>query len=775
MRGSARTWKFRSLIFAKSWRAFVCTLSLLAALLFLADAQERFEINGSVVDATGSPIAGAEIELRSSSGIQRTGSDEAGRFHLTGVASGGTLVVSFPGFATVTRETRTHPSPQNLQIVLTPAPYLQRINVQGSAQDMIPATPASAYQISSQAMDQYGSMVLDDMLRQVPGFSTYRRSSSLFANPTSQGVSLRGVGASATSRSDVYLDGIPLNDPFGGWVYWARVPEQAVESMEVVNGGASDVYGGGALGGVVNLRTRSDETVFADGDLSYGNMSTPNVSFAAGAPLGKWMFTGAGQAYQTQGYISVPPDERGSVDTALGTGVLTGYLEASRNLGERGRFFVRGSGFGNSGKDGTPITNNDTTIAELDLGVDWSSADLGAFSARLFGSRELYHQTFASIALNRDSESLTDVQRNPSQQIGFVGTWSRRFAEKHQVSAGFESRDVRGHSQDTNFALGQETALVDAGGRQFTYSFFGQDAYTLARTWQLNFGARVDTWSNNYGYQNRTPVMGAPTANTFPNRTESAFSPRVTLLKSLAHGTSLSASVYRGFRAPTLNELYRNFRVGNVLTLANPALTGEHLTGGEAGVSQLLWHDRLTLRSDFFWSDISEPVANVTLFSTPVLITREKENLGESQARGFELAGQLQATPHWQFSGAYIFVNSTVLHYAANPALQGNFLPQAPQNQFSLQASYVQPLWSVGVQARFSGNQFDDDQNLLPLGRAVSLDAQVSRKFGKRTSLFFAVQNLTDDRWYYEATPVLLWGPPIFVRGGVRFSWAGNQ
>jgi outer membrane receptor protein involved in Fe transport len=771
MRGSARTRKFRKQILAKRWRVLVCALPLLASLSYLAFAQERPAIVGTVVDSTDSPIQGAQIEFRSPAGVLRTGTDEQGHFRITGAESGGTLIVSFPGFATVSREIRAHAFPQNLQIVLTPAPNLQRINVQGSTEDMIPATPTSQFQISSQAMDQYGSMVLDDMLRQVPGFSTYRRSSSLFANPTSQGVSLRGVGASATSRSDVLLDGIPLNDPFGGWVYWARVPEQAVESMEVVNGGASDIYGGGALGGVVNLRTRSDEATFADGELSYGSMSTPNVSFAAGAPLGRWMLTGAGQAYQTQGYVAVPPDRRGSVDTALGSGVLTGYLEAARNLGERGRFFVRGSGFGNSAKDGTPLENNDTTIAELDLGADWSSTELGSFSARAFGSRELYHQTFSSIALNRDSESLTDVQKNPSQQVGFVGTWSRLFAEKHKVNAGFETQDVRGHSQDTNFALGEESAVVDAGGRQFSYGFFAQDAYSFARTWQLTFGAREDVWNNNSGYQNRTPVTGTPTANTFPNRTESAFSPRVSLLKSLAHGTSLSASVYRGFRAPTLNELYRNFRVGNVLTLANPALTGEHLTGGEAGVSQLLWRDRLTLRSDFFWSDIADPVANVTLSSTPALIIRQKENLGVTQARGFELAGQLQATPHWQFSGAYIFVNSIVLHYTANPALQGNFLPQVPQNQFSLQASYVQRLWSLGVQARFSGNQFDDDQNLLPLGRAFSLDAQVSRKFGKRTSIFFAVQNLTDDRWYYEATPVLLWGPPIFVRGGVRFSW----
>ncbi|MGB7436753.1 MAG: hypothetical protein WBW49_15180, partial [Candidatus Acidiferrum sp.] len=88
-----------------------------------------------------------------------------------------------------------------------------------------------------------------------------------------------------------------------------------------------------------------------------------------------------------------------------------------------------------------------------------------------------------------------------------------------------------------------------------------------------------------------------------------------------------------------------------------------------------------------------------------------------------------------------------------------------------VQVSYTGRTWTVGVQGRFSGNEFDDDQNLLPLGRAFSLDAQVSRKLGKRTSLFFAAQNLTNDRFGVEATPVLVVGPPIFVRGGVRFAF----
>jgi len=179
------------------------------------------------------------------------------------------------------------------------------------------------------------------------------------------------------------------------------------------------------------------------------------------------------------------------------------------------------------------------------------------------------------------------------------------------------------------------------------------------------------------------------------------------------------------------------------------------------------------LRGNFFWSDITDPVANVTLINTPVLITRQKENLGETSAIGFEVSGQMQIKPRIQISASYLFVSSTVVSFPIPPggtSLVGNWLPQVPQNQFSVQASYFGRNWTAGVQARFLGNQFDDDQNLLPLGRAFSLDAQISRQLFRRTSIFFAVQNLTNDRFEIAATPVTNVGPPIFVRGGIRFS-----
>lgn len=729
-------------------------------------------MTGTVTDSTGAPVREARVEFRSSAGMVWTTTGDDGAFRLQANAEAGTLQVSYPGLGTATVEVRPRMDVAHLQIVMAPASTLQRIEVKAGTEDRIPDQPGSEYQLTATAIANSGSLVIDDALRQAPGFSTFRRSSSLFANPSSQGVSLRGIGASATSRTAVVLDGVPLNDPFGGWVYWARVPRDAIASMEVSNGGASDLYGGGALGGVVNIRRKQAPPAYAGMDLSYGSMNTPDVSFSGGAPLGKWTISGDVQALKTDGYILVPPDQRGSQDTKANTQDLAGSVDVAHTLGEQGSVFVRGGGFGENRNNGTELQVNSTTLESLETGLDWGTSRAGMFSARVYGSSEKFHQTFSSVSPDQNTEALTGVQQNPSQQIGFVGTWRKLLKEKHQFTAGLEARGVRGHSAETNYAAGIATAYVDAGGRQHSIGFFAQDAWLLAPNWVLTMGARVDVWNNNTGYQERTPLNGGPaTAATFPERTESAFSPRVTLLRNFSNGLALSASVYQAFRAPYLNELYRNFRQGNTFTLANPALTAEHLTGGEAGFSWATWEKRLTMRGDFFWSDIADPVANVTIDNTGPVIVRQKENLGLSQAQGFELGGEYHWNEHVQFSAAYLFVNSIVKSYAANPSIVGNVLPQVPQNQFSVQASYVSRKWMAGVQARFLGNQFDDDRNTLPLGRAFSLDAQISRELGWNTSVYFAVQNLTNDRFWIARTPVVNEGPPTFVRGGFRFSW----
>ena len=295
---------------------------------------------------------------------------------------------------------------------------------------------------------------------------------------------------------------------------------------------------------------------------------------------------------------------------------------------------------------------------------------------------------------------------------------------------------------------------------------FASDSVYLG-SWQFGFGGRIDHWLNTRGFSNRTPVVGTPALNMFPDRTETAFSPRVWLTKRFDNGVEVSASAYRAFRAPTLNELYRNFRVGNVVTNANADLSAERLTGGEAGIGFNPF-ERLFVRGNVFWSDIDDSIANVTLSTTPALITRQRRNLGAIRARGVELSAVMKFTYRWEVSGEYMLTDSTVLRFPANPALVGLMVPQAPRHQVNFQLTYSGENWLVSTQGRFVSRQFDDDQNLLPLEKFFTLDAEVTRRISEKLRLFVAFQNLTGSRYEISSTPVFTVGPPVLVRGGVR-------
>src|SRR5207244_1976885 len=75
-------------------------------------------------------------------------------------------------------------------------------------------TASSVDIIEKRQIEQSPSRTLDDLLRQIPGFSLLRRTSSLVAHPTTQGASLRGLSTNGASRTLILLDNVPLNDPF---------------------------------------------------------------------------------------------------------------------------------------------------------------------------------------------------------------------------------------------------------------------------------------------------------------------------------------------------------------------------------------------------------------------------------------------------------------------------------------------------------------------------------------------------------------------------------
>ena len=771
---------------AKSARQFrwelLCVLAFGWQLIFapVAGAQQPGELRGTVVDSTSSAVQGARVELRTTDGTRLATTDVEGQFTIPEV-SGGTLVVRYPGFAPASLEITPELLGSGLHVQLAPASDVQRIVVSAQSDDRVPAEPASEFSIPAQQIRASGAATVDEVLRQAPGFSLFRRSGSLFANPTTQGVSMRGIGASGASRSNVLLDGIPLNDAFGRWVHWNAVPRVSIAGAEIFNGGASDTYGGGALGGVVNLQSRQVRTSFGTLEASYGALDTPDLSFAGGLRLGEWGISANGEALRTGGYILVPASQRGAVDTPAGTADLAGTLQLSRTLGDHGTLFVRATSFAESRTNGTPLQINDTRLPGVAAGADWTTESVGSFSVRIYGADEVYNQNSSSVAANRNSETLTDVQRSPSQDVGFAGQWRRTFGGRQSVTAGIEALDAQGHSTDAT-----SSARTDAGGRQRTLGYFGQDAVQIAPTWLLTFGGRIDSWLNSRGYMHRTAIpSGAFTSTAFANRSQTAFDPRVSLLHTFPHNVSASISVYRAFRAPTLNELYRSFRVGNVVTNANSNLNAERLTGGEASASLREWHEKLTLRATFFWSEIADLITNALVSAVPAgcsigalpgqpgacaTITDLRANVGSTRARGAELSAELRVRRRMQISAGYVFSDSTSL--SGTPSLRTQ-VPLVPRNEVTAQWSYTAPRWTAGVQARFVGDALDDT-TFLPLGRAFTVDAEVSRQMLPHADLFLAAQNLFDARYNVARTPVSSLGPPALLRGGIRLDFGGR-
>jgi outer membrane receptor protein involved in Fe transport len=263
---------------------------------------------------------------------------------------------------------------------------------------------------------------------------------------------------------------------------------------------------------------------------------------------------------------------------------------------------------------------------------------------------------------------------------------------------------------------------------------------------------------------------GLTTVTKFLDRDESAFSPRLSVLYKVTPSVSLTGSITRAFRAPTLNELYRSFRVGNVLTVANENLRAERLTGGEAGISVRSPDGHFGVRGTVFWAEVSEPVANVTLSVTPGLITRQRQNLGRTQSRGLEIETEARLQKFLNFSAGYLFADASLLRFPANTALEGLTIPQVPRHQFTFQLRYANPsVVAVGLQGRASSSQFEDDLNLFRLAPYFTLDLFVSRRMTRNVEAFVALENLFNQRYEVGKTPVTTLGPPILIRAGLRF------
>lgn len=735
-------------------------------------------VSGTVTDVHGDAIAGAVVRCSGREVV----TDSSGAFVLD--ACSGKIVVTADGFEAVTsqsggmywtgKEYKLEPSGPKT-IVLHASSVSATVSVSG-AETTISDSPASVAVVDRRTLNTSGALTLDDRLRRVPGFSLFRRTGSQSANPTTQGVSLRGVGASGASRAIVLKDNVPLNDPFGSWVYWGRVPSESIAEVEIVRGPASDLYGTAAVGGVVSVRTRQiGDDPMASFDLSYGSKWTP---FGSGFASDRWRGWGgslAGEYFKTDGYIPTAPEQRGAVDTLSNSRHTSIVPFVERQIGDSRVFF--GSEFYREKRaNGTPLQRNDTSINNFSAGADVSLRSAGELTFRSFGGTEDYHQSFSTIAASRQTESLNRLQTVPSQNFGASARWTKDFGTSTSVFAGGEYRNIRGRSDEIGFTNGRATVATSAGGRESSGGVY-LGVLTHLRRLTLNAGARYDNWNETHGFSaSRNLATNVLTSTNFADRDASAFSPRISALLRFNDHIAVTGSFAKGFRQPTLNELYRSFRVGNVLTLSNENLRPEKATSGEAALVVNAFDERLYLRAGPYCTRLVETVSNVTLASAPQLITRQRQNLGSTRSCGFEADANVRATRDFTLSGSYLHVQAIVREMPGNWALLGLRLPQIPADQATLEARYSRPKIGVfSMQMRSSSGQFDDDLNQLYLRGFTAFYAFASHDISKNAAIYAAGENIFNTRIEAGLTPVLTLAQPRTIRFGVRLRFGRGE
>ncbi len=680
------------------------------------------------------------------------------------------FIVRAPGF----RESRMRYEPAELNcceyvFVLQIEAIRESVVTITRSGSVIENTPESVAVLSRRTIETAAAPTLDDVLRQVPGFSIFRRSSSRNANPTTQGVSLRGVGSSGASRSVVLFDGVALNDPFGGWVQWNRLSPIAVDEVEVLRGGASSLYGGSALSGGIELRPRSaGEAPVFSGEVFGGSQRTASASMFAGTSRKGWSADLSAGHFQTRGYIPVHEAERGPVDSYAGVRSVNVSSRIGRSLGSVASIFFRPSYFGESRTNGTPVQINRTHSRQFVLGGAFGKPDSAVrFDWRTFGGTQVYDQPFSAVNANRTSESLTRIQRSPSQYFGASGPIQPN-VRSHAISAGADGREVRGSSDEIGFANGAATSLLGAGGRERTIGVFAKDQFRLSDKVFVSGGIRYDRWENVRGLSvARSLISGTTTAIDFPDRNESAWSPSAAVLYQATQELSFRAAASRSFRSPTLNELYRGFRVGNVVTNANADLGAERATNVEAGAAYR--KGVFGVRANVFLTNIDQAIANVTLTATPSLIIRQRRNAGETRTAGVEIDAETKIGM-LDLNVGYLFADSRVTEFPSNPILVDKFIPQVARHQLTFQARYPWRSWTFSLQGRGTGEQFDDDLNQFRLEPYLQLDAFASHRLGEKVSIFAAVENLSNSRYSLGRTPVRSVSSPLNARTGIRWN-----
>lgn len=640
------------------------------------------------------------------------------------------------------------------------------IVVLGRGLEETPSAPA--YDTIAIGRDQIVSAPsgrIEDVLGAVAGFQQFRRSDSRSSNPSAQGVTLRALGGNATSRALVLLDGVPMADPFFGYIPLSAMAPERLGAIRVTRGGGSGPFGAGALAGRIELES-ADRAALAplSASLLANDRGETEASLGLAEDLGDGFVVVDGRWDRGKGFFTTPAEDRvpATARAALDSWSLglrgVAPLSETIELQARGLVFRDDRTLRFEGADSSS-EGQDASLRIVGRG-EWQFEALGYVQAR----------NFLNVVISSSSFTRVLDQRNtPSTGIGGKLELRPPVGEDHVLRLGIDYRRASGELQEEAYSAtsGALTERRRAGGTNTDFGLFVEDDWSLGDL-VLTGGLRADRTTAADGFYRAVDADGVLVEDTVaPRRADWTLSWRAGAAYDLSAALRLRAAAYSSLRQPTLNELYRPFVVFPVVTQANAALENERLVGYEAGFD-LTPAPGIEVSLTAFDNEVKDAVANVTL--APDL--RQRQNLSAIASRGVE--GGLSVTRgEVRFDGTLAWTDAEVEGSGPSADLDGNRPAQTPRWAAGASLAWTPaPGWMLAASLRHVGAQFEDDQETDVLPAATTLGAYAQMPLTAGLSLVLRGENLTDERVVTrnDGGSIDL-GAPRTVWAGIRFGY----
>ncbi|MCD6266003.1 MAG: TonB-dependent receptor [Deltaproteobacteria bacterium] len=667
--------------------------------------------------------------------------------------------------------------------------------------------PGSVTIISKEEIKRRNIKTVDEALSELKGVFTKRNKGLM---DTTSSVRLRGFKGDQYTL--ILLDGQPLNDAYTGGLEWGMLPVDNIERIEVIRGAASALFGGNAMGGVINIITKTPEKLEASATGGYGTDNTRHYRVSVGDRFSdKFSLRIGYEGESTDGYPTTPVQST----IKSGTGTESGGYPMNDKYGEPTKWVVGDKG------DNSAEKRNINAKATLDFS-DIGSLSFTAVSGRHeydYGPPNTYIATFTGSAIAGPGKkadfkpnhfiSYTGIGRNETDiytvalkgsfgsmqlnaQLGTVRTDDRYtletggstktyydspgslklteteawfselradmpIGEDHLLTIGLSYRTDDSDTNDYDIPYyrsyeGKSDSTFYSGGEDRIWAIFFQDEWKIIKKLTFYLGGRYDSWKVSDG---ASGVPGSET--TYDSNTDSEFSPKAAVVWKALPDTTLKGSVGHAFRAPNLYELYRTWTSWGWEYRSNPSLNPETVWTYEAGVDQYLFDRKTKLSLTGFRNDIKDLIY-YKIDNTAK--TKTRMNAGKARTYGLEFEASQEITRWLKAWGNLTYISAKITENPLDPTTEDKNVTGIPRTTYNIGLDAEHKWFKGSLVGRYFSKIYNDSDNkdtaegvYKTYEPAFYVDSKITFMPYKWADISLSVDNIFDEEYFEYYMP----------------------